>query len=478
VQDILLFQSLVAAFGGPFFSAVLYFIITIFILVTVHEFGHFITARIFGMHVPVFSVGMGQRVFGWNKLNGFTFGALEPATEVQLGKNTDYRLSALPFGGYAKIDGMIDETQTKELASEVQPWEFRAKPWWQKSIVICAGVILNAFLAWGIFASSAYIYGTDQMMERTVGYVRHGSLSESVGMHVGDRIVAVNGRSVDTSDWSTIVVDRMVKANFGHSFFVTVDRNGSLVSLEYPSLGANAIDTLGIEPKGFTNSPIGQLADRNSPAAKAGLMEGDRIVRVGADTIINTPSLIDHIHASKGAPIQIEWERHGQILSAVVTPKIVDRAPQIGISLSDTKFLGPQRHIDYDALASFQIGWDELRSNSQLLVKNIGMMITGQVSLKNSVGGPIKIAQMASQSASGGPAAFFGFMALLSISLAFLNILPIPALDGGHLIIIWIEAALGHELSQRFKLGFQKVGVALILSLMVFMVFNDVRNLF
>src|SRR2546421_519508 len=113
--------------------ALLYFVITIFVLVSIHEFGHFIAGRIFGMRVPVYSIGMGQRLFGWNKIDGLTFGALRPETEIQLTQNTDYRLSALPIGGYAKIEGMIDETQTAELAAEIQPWEFRAKPWWQKT---------------------------------------------------------------------------------------------------------------------------------------------------------------------------------------------------------------------------------------------------------------------------------------------------------------------------------------------------------
>ena len=464
-----------AALGGPFFSAVLYFIITIFILVTVHEFGHFISARIFGMHVPVFSVGMGQRVFGWNKINGLTWGALDPEAEIKLGKNTDYRLSMLPIGGYAKIDGMIDETQTTELASEVQPWEFRAKPWWQKSIVISAGVILNALLAWFIFSTSALTYGEDQIMERTIGHVDHGSLSAQLGVQAGDKIVAVNGNSVDTLDWGSIIRDRMVLGNLGHGFRLTLDRNGSLVTVQYPPLGDKALDTLGLEPQGYTNAPIKDVT-AGTPAAAAGLKAGDKIVRIGTDSITSTMALIDRIHASNNQSIDVEWLRQGQLMHATITPKAGDQGqPQIGIQLGETQFDGPKRHVNYSIGAAIAKGWDDLKTNTALLVKNIAMMFTGQVSFKNSVGGPIKIAQMASQSASGGPEAFFGFMALLSISLAFLNILPVPALDGGHLLIIWIEAAVGHELSQKFKLGFQKIGVALLLTLMVFMVFNDLH---
>src|ERR1035437_2448874 len=170
--------------------ALLFFVIVIFVLVTFHEFGHFIAGRIFGMRVPVFSVGMGRRIFGFNKVNGFTFGPLDPEAEIRLENNTDYRLSMLPIGGYAKIEGMIDETQNEELPEEMQPWEFRAKPWWQKSIVISAGVIMNVLLALTIFSSRNYFYGDSTVATTTIGYVTHGSVSEFDGIQAGDRIVS------------------------------------------------------------------------------------------------------------------------------------------------------------------------------------------------------------------------------------------------------------------------------------------------
>ena len=257
---------------------------------------------------------------------------------------------------------------------------------------------------------------------------------------------------------------------------MTVNRGGSLVSLHYPSLGERPLDTLGLEPAGSVNSPIGDVTP-GMPAATAGLMKGDRIIRINGDSIVSNTSLVDHIRASNGNPITVEWFHNGDLKSATITPQKDEKSKAvIGFAVGEYKFTGPQRHISYSLPAAISNGWDAFATNSALLVKNISMMIRGQVSIKNSLGGPIKIAQLASQSASGGLESFFGFMALLSISLAFLNILPVPALDGGHLLVIWIEAIVGHELSQRFKLGFQKIGVALLLSLMVFMVFNDIRN--
>ena len=148
----------------------------------------------------------------------------------------------------------------------------------------------------------------------------------------------------------------------------------------------------------------------------------------------------------------------------------------IGI-MHESKYTGKVTKIEYGFVESFGLGWTEFKRQVVLFVRGIEMMFTGQVEVSKSVGGPIAIFQMSSKSAENGMATFFTFMALLSISLAFLNILPVPALDGGHLIIILIEAVMRRELSQGFKLGFQKVGVVLLLSLMAFMVFNDLRRL-
>ena len=149
----------------------------------------------------------------------------------------------------------------------------------------------------------------------------------------------------------------------------------------------------------------------------------------------------------------------------------------IGIKIAGGDYTGPKRHLSYGIGKSIALGWDNLRLNVKLLAQNIAMIFTGKIAAKKALGGPIKIAQLASKAAENGGESFIVFMALLSISLACLNILPVPALDGGHLIIIWAEAIIGHELSQRFKMNFQKVGVALLLTLMLFMVYNDISGL-
>ena len=457
--------------------AILYFVITIFILVTIHEFGHFIAGRIFGMRVPVFSVGMGRRIFGFNKLNKFTFGPLNPETEIKLENNTDYRLSLLPIGGYAKIEGMIDETTNEALPLEMQPWEFRAKPWWQKSIVISAGVIMNTLLAWLIFSGHNYTLGEDIRLTTTVGYVESGSLSKKLGVQAGDKIVAVDGKPV--ANWEDIrkavLLDRI-----GRDYVLTVERDGKTFMAAYDTKNLNSPDSLtdafGLTPIGYSNPPIEEVpaASPKSPAQLAGLKAGDMITRIQGDSIVSWYSLVDHIHSSVGKPLPFEWRRGTQVMTATITP---DAQGTIGIKPSDFDYVGQKQHIDYGVGKSLALGWSDLTNNASLTFRMLGMVITGKLPVGKALGGPLKIAQMASRSASYGLESFLLFMGLLSMSLALINILPIPALDGGHLLIILVEAAIGHELSQGFKLGFQKVGVAILLSLMAFMLFSDIRSM-
>ena len=453
--------------------SILFFVITIFVLVTVHEFGHFIAGRIFGMRVPVFSVGMGRRIFGFNKVDGLTLGSLNPETEIKLTDNTDYRLSVLPIGGYAKIEGMIDETQNEALPEEIQPWEFRAKPWWQKSIVICAGVIMNTLLAWGIFSGINYFYGAEAEKTTTIGYVGHGSVAEDRGIQPGDRIISVGGKPV--TNWLDVETGAM-KDNFGKDFSIVIDRGGHTFSALFRSDEMGSLKDMGkhfgLDPVGYTHPTLDSVVP-GLPAANAGFMKGDSIIRINGAEIPNRNAFVDEVSSNPGKPVTIEIIRKSNPITINVTP---DAKGTIGVyPYSD--YFGPKVHVNYGFIEGINLGWTNLWSVARLTVATIAEIFQGKLAVSDALGGPVKIAKYASQSASGGFESFIVFMAMLSISLAMLNILPIPALDGGHLLIILIEAAMGHELSQRFKLNFQKVGIAILLSLMIFMVFNDIRTL-
>jgi regulator of sigma E protease len=466
-----------------FLTTVFYFIVTIFVLVTVHEFGHFIAARIFGMHVPVFSVGMGRRLFGFNKISGLTFKPLPDEIEAQLGKYTDYRLSLLPIGGYAKIDGMIDEsTQSAALPPIPEPWEFRAKPWWQKSIVISAGVIMNLLLAAAIFGSIQYTQGKVLRATTTVGDVAANSVAARQGIVAGDKILAVDGKPV--TNWDEIE-EKVYMEDLARDFTLEIDHNGvtRTVNFSASELGNIADDFtkfkahFGLLPVGFGSAFIANVT-KGMPAEKLGLQTGDIITRVDGEAIDDQGALVEHISSHPSKEIILTWVRNGQDMTAAVTP---DKDGHIGIEIHDQPYHAYHGAIlreKYSLLTSIGLGFSELNHQVQLLAHGIWMMVVGKVEFSKSVGGPIKIAKMAGQSAAYGGVEFIKFMALLSLSLAFLNILPIPALDGGHLVIIFIEAGIRRELSQKVKMGIQKVGMAVLLSLMLFMVFNDLRSLF
>jgi regulator of sigma E protease len=458
-----------------FLSSILYFIIVIFVLVTVHEFGHFIAGRIFGMHVPVFSVGMGRRLFGFNKITGFTLGNMKEEDEAKLGVNTDYRLSLLPIGGYAKIDGMIDETQNQTLPAVAQPWEFRAKPWWQKAIVLTAGVIMNLITAWLIFSMIKFGAGREIIDTTTVGYVSNKSISADAGVRAGDRVIAIDGKLV--KNWDD-VSEGVYMDKIARDFTITFDRAGQRYDVRYTTeaMGNVVSDStrpmrqFGLMPAGYSSPSVEEVI-KDEPAMKAGLMVGDTIVRVNGVTTPNQLAMVDQIKANPGKPIEFVIHRKGEEIIKTITPTA---AGTIGVQNS-SKYIGKVTKIEYGFFESFGLGWTEFTRQVVLFVRGIEMMFTGQVEVSKSVGGPIAIFQMSSKSAENGMATFFTFMALLSISLAALNILPVPALDGGHLLIVLVEAVMRRELSQGFKLGFQKVGVVLLLSLMAFMVFNDIR---
>ncbi len=454
-------------------TTLFYFIITIFALVSVHEFGHFIAARIFGMQVPIYSIGMGRRLFGWNKHNGFTFGPLTEEFENKLGAHTDYRLSLLPIGGYAKIAGMIDETQTEALPPEPQPWEFRSKSWWKKSIVISAGVVMNFILAGAIFIGIKYSEGKEIWETTTISYVGQSSVSAKLGVHAHDKVVSINNKPI--TNWQDLQEEAFLE-QLDRDFTMTVERDGKLVDFHYNSKDLGTDDPLknfGLVPEGYGGTRI-QTVVASTPADRIHLQKGDVITKVNDVPIESETALVDNISAHPKQEVTLTWKRNGQEMTSKVTP---DESGHIGVNHGPGPFQGKVRKVEYSIFQAVPVGISELIRQTKLYLKGIGMLISGKIDVSKNVGGPIKIAQFAGQAAEGGASSFFGFMAILSLSLAFLNILPIPALDGGHLIIILIEAVLGRELSQGFKMGFQKVGVTILLLLMAFMVFNDIRGL-
>ena len=448
-------------------STLFYFIITIGILVFVHEFGHFLAAVSFGMRAEVFAVGMGNRLFGWNKKTKFSFGKL--ADDLDLEGNTDYRVALLPIGGYVKIAGMIDESlDTEFLKQEPQPWEFRSKPRWQRVIVLSAGVLMNLLLAIIIFWGIIYHQGKTIRPITEIGYVTPNSVAAKSGLHVGDEILSINDHPIH--QWDEIE-SSIYTESVTHDLVFHLKRLGAASTLTI-----RRTDIPDLSEERFGINPIGEVplivdVDKEKPAGKIGLQAGDTILAVNGIPV-SAGVLPELIRSNKGKEILLAWARGEQKMSAHVIP---NQEGRIGIQIASV-YQGPIQQQQYGFFEALPAGIQELKFTSVLFLSNIYQIIVGKASLSKSMGGPIKIAQMAKISADSGILYFFRFIAWLSISLALLNILPFPALDGGHIMFLAIEAIFRREVPAKVKIVIQQAGFILLLVFMAFILYNDVIN--
>lgn len=454
----------------PFLEYVLYFLVTLGVLVFVHELGHFLAARLCGMRASEFAFGMGPRLFGYNRVNGFSFGKLSEETEQRLDRHTDYRVAAFPIGGYVKIAGMIDESlDTEHLADEAQPWEFRARPLWQRMLVICAGVLMNILLALLIFWGINYVQGKTVRETTTVGYVAKGSPADSAGLRAGDRVLTVNG--APAANWDD-VTSGIFLADITTDAMLTVKRNGGVVDALLPRrlLADPTEASLGAYPEGTAITVTGIIP--GMPAEKAGMKPLDVITSLdGAPVALDSP-VSAMVNAASGRPLAIGVRRGD---STLVLTAIPTAEGKVGMYYGPF-YSGPTSSVRYSVFEAFPHGVRYLVGMTRLFLQQLWQLFTGRVAFTQSVGGPIKIAQMATQSAELGWMSYLGFMALLSITLAIMNILPFPALDGGHMVFLLYEAVFRREVPVRIRLFLQQAGMVLLLAFMVFVFINDIVN--
>lgn len=451
-----------------FLQTIFYFIVAIFILVTVHEFGHFAAAKFFKMRVHKFYIGFDF----WN-LKLFS---------VQRGE-TEYGIGAIPLGGYVQIAGMVDESMDTEFASKPpQEWEFRSKPVWQRLIVISAGVIMNMVLAAIIFIIISIFYGESKTPIATGVFIPEKSVFAQIGMKTGDKIIEVNGKSV--KHWEEVLDPEL----FTNSVLTyTVQRGDVRIKLDAPS---NMLTRLS-EEKSETMRPltpalIGE-ALAGLPAAQAGLQSGDLITKIGDVEIRDWSQLTTIVSENKGKPLQVEWRssngnppkdlkgfmslaQSGAIKTATLTPNADGK---IGVQLSQVL---SREYVSLGFFESIGAGLNQTAKLTVLTIKGFGKLFSGEEDIRKNLGGPVKIAKMAGQSAEQGAGSFLFFLAVLSISLAFINILPVPALDGGQFVLISLEGLIGKELPLKIKMAVQQVGMYALLALMVFIIYNDIAH--
>jgi len=451
-------------------NTIFYFLIVIGILVFIHEFGHFIAARMTGMRAEVFALGIGYRLFGYNKINGFTFGKLNE--EIDLGDNTDYRICAFPIGGYVKVAGMIDESMDKEFVNtEPKPWEYRAKPVWKRMIVITAGVIMNFLLAFLIFYFLTLVKGKTINDTTTIGYIAQDSPSKNSDLKTGDKILSINNKVVNSWDE---VQTQLYFENLGEplTFLVKRESNNVTVNIPKDKVGDLTEMSFGILPEGMVPEIIDVVSGK--PAQDCGLAKGDIITEVNGTKVTNSKQLTNLIKENTNRQFNLKWMRNSSQMECNLT---TSPDSTIGVVISE-KYTGPTKEIKYNVISAIpKAGYDMYHFGIELFFKTIAKIIKGDVPFKKAIGGPVKIAQASAQSAEGGIYTFLGFIALLSISLAVINILPFPALDGGHFMMLIYEGIVRKPVPYKVQIILQNVGFALLLAFMIFVLYNDIISI-
>ncbi|WP_199137453.1 RIP metalloprotease RseP [Pedobacter sp. ASV12] len=450
------------------------------ILVILHELGHFLAARAFGIKVEKFYLFFDA----WGvKLVSFKVG------------ETEYGIGWLPLGGYVKISGMIDESMdTEQMALPAEPWEFRSKPAWQRLIVMLGGIIVNIVVGIFIFWMITFKYGENYTPnDQLTNGVSPGVIGKSLGLQNGDKILAINGQKVIRFE------ELMSSKVLLGSPKLTIARNGKAMDYKVPETVLDSISEYGIKefvaprfavkninlvfkpsdnkvnPKGLIDK-IKNLFGKykqvqySTAAYDAGIRTGDSIITVNGKTLPLRDQVIAEVKASAGKTIAVQVSRKGKIID--FNPKVAkDGTIGIGFAVFDL----PEKHVDYSFLESFSVGTDKAWTTFSDNAKGIWKMITGKVSARN-ISSPIGIAQVYGSDFDWEN--FWRLTGLISIALAFMNLLPIPALDGGHVVFLIIEMIKGKPLSDKFMERAQIVGFVILLSLMVFAFGNDILKLF
>jgi regulator of sigma E protease len=425
-------------------------------MIVIHEFGHFIVAKLLGIAVETFSVGFGPRLFGF-----------------RLG-DTDYRLSAIPLGGYVKFRG--ENLELMQGKSEASVDEFLSHPKWKRFLVALAGPVFNLVTALMI-PTAAILVGfqapVNDSQQVVIGEVKPGSTAEQSGLKQGDRIISFDGERNPT--WASL--DATVVTNLGEDIPLTVDRNGQIIELKLrPRLETRGNETFGAIDIQPPRTYIGVAeVQKGTPAERAGLQNGDKITAIN-DTPV-TGWLQFRRPIEEGREVTLTVQRGQETLTIKGTPQKGNDGYVLGFKpFFETRLLKTA-----SIAAALRYGLDYNMRILKITGQVFKQIFTGQRSARSSIAGPIGIAeQTATAYKIGGWSAVIELMGMLSLSLGILNLLPIPVLDGGVILLIIIEGILGLvglTLTMNFRERFQQVGFVLVLLLMGFVIVNDSARL-
>ena len=417
------------------------FVIVLGVLIFAHEAGHFVMAKLFGVRVLVFSFGFGKRLFGFQK------------------GDTDYRVSLVPLGGYVRMAG--DNPEDNQTGD---PGEFLSKPKWQRFLILLAGPAVNLIIA-VVFVAALSMVGTEQAVIRPVlGEILPNKPAARAGLQVGDRIVAINGEPIREFIDLRLAIEMNARTPLRVDYIRNGQRRTTILTPDREQTEFGPVGRVGILP--FFEPIIGRVTP-NSPAARAGLRPGDRIIAVNGQPVTQMTQFDSVVTSSKGKPITLQIARGTTRFQALLpATKFDPRDPYRG-------FLPPTEIRKLSLIPALQ---DSLEQNGKMLryaLVTIGRLFRAEGSVKE-LSGPISIARISGEMLRRGWMEITALMAMISLQLGIMNLLPIPVLDGGHIMILLIEGAVRKDLSLRVKERIQQVGFAVLAALMIVVIYNDV----
>ncbi len=428
-------------------TTALAFLFVLGVLIFVHELGHFLVARWHGVRVHTFSLGFGPKILKFRR------------------GDTEYCISAVPLGGYVKLAG-----ETVEEARTGAPDEFLSKSKWVRFQVYLAGPIMNILLAIVVlavvFAQEADI-PTYEQAAPVIGQVAPDSPAAAAGLRAGDQVLSVQGRPVAT--WDQLMIEILPRPN--QALSLTVLREGQRVELSVTpdSLGRYQLGDLGVRP---ILRPEIRMVTPGDPAERAGFRKGDVILAVGGEQAPTQERVIERIQNSANTPLTFVVERDGAPLTLTVVPEGSPGAALIGVMV----FSYEVEEVDLNFFQALEMSVERNWENAVLIGRTLRGLVTRDTPVSQLMG-PVGIADLSGTAAQAGLLSLLNLMAMISLNLGLLNLMPVPVLDGGHIAILAVEGLARRDLSVRVKERILMAGAAVIVLLMVTVIYNDIARL-
>jgi regulator of sigma E protease len=438
-----------------FITAVLAVGVILGFMILIHEFGHFAVAKLLGVRVEQFAIGFGKRLFGFRR------------------GDTDYRLNALPLGGYVKMSG---ENPMDERSGD--PGEFMSHPRWHRFLIAIAGPAMNIMFAVGMLTCVYMVhYEYPAVLDEpaVIGWVLQDTPAARAGIQVGDRIVRIDG--IQNPTWEQVIPREALNPN--QPLDVTLERGGQLLTktIVPEAIGPNQMGSAGWEPK-ESSFPITEL-EPGMPAEKAGMQLGDEIISVDGQPITGLQAMIESLKRSKDKPIEIVVRRNGHLLAFTVTPVLSDikgdlkgdQRYRVGIGSA------PMKVSSLPLAAAFRRSVEQNKQGSLLILELVQKMVQRKISIR-SIEGPIGIGRAAGQAASKkGWTPLLELAAVVSLNLGIFNLLPIPIMDGGVILLLFVESIIRRDISLRIKERIYQAAFVFLVLFAVMVIYNDVAKM-